>query len=729
MFGSGSLSQHDGRRQESGPIIAALHRLLASTPIPTTPAGYRGSDAALGLTLLDMSLRLVHVSRLSEHLRLLDRGHVARSVSVDVDTSNLTRRQRQILTADSPGALREGAVWVPVSRYGRSDLAPVVVRDSNDGVVPRMTHRETKQAMVAGVLRLLDMLIESHVASASPSPVHDLQSNPRSRWLIEAGVMHLVDAGLESVSPDGYSPDDRVVGNTDRTDPGIRKLAHEALDSLLEQSREPFEQLLDRACREYILVVLLSTQEARVFLRWDAPLLPAKRPDKAGWLRRFLRATLPVNREFAVEYATSLPRAVKSYHLTVEVSEEIHVRRFLLSCNVDEPFVSALDIDLDAISSGLPTFDLGSATESPSTEAKLAELELQSIASRLAELGRRRRADLEAYERYIKLAAARFGVSVPPEPVHKLSALDALERLRKGDCSVAVLSSFADAYADGQCPRLASTLIPDELQKVVDELRPAQIGRDITTDNDPREHGAHAHWRQPTRDLTPRSSEPVHAVAYLALADEAPALIESITRMVVGLVIVVIGIGCFLQDGFSWLLPWNWDNENALLGTPKQADAVVAVLLLVPGLMLARLDLPSTNTVLGQLRRSQRAMATLSVCVTTVLAMVVGTVDSTEGLTISFWVAAVVLVILAGLCGVEFAFRSRRRRGRVPRSEMIPAWLGQHYKVGSRRQLTRISAQLVGRKGDGRRALTRPGRSEPDLVDLWGNRLAAWSSP
>src|SRR5680860_959625 len=39
-------------------------------------------------------------------------------------------------------------------------------------------------------------------------------------------------------------------------------------------------------------------------------------------------------------------------------------------------------------------------------------------------------------------------------------------------------------------------------------------------------------------------------------------------------------------------------------------------------------------------------------------------------------------------------------------------------------QLTRISAQLVGRKGDGRRALTRPGRSEPDLVDLWGNRLA-----
>jgi hypothetical protein len=43
--------------------------------------------------------------------------------------------------------------------------------------------------------------------------------------------------------------------------------------------------------------------------------------------------------------------------------------------------------------------------------------------------------------------------------------------------------------------------------------------------------------------------------------------------------------------------------------------------------------------------------------------------------------------------------------------------------------LTRISAQLVRRKGDGRLALTRAGRSDPDLVELWGNWLAAWSCP
>jgi hypothetical protein len=40
-----------------------------------------------------------------------------------------------------------------------------------------------------------------------------------------------------------------------------------------------------------------------------------------------------------------------------------------------------------------------------------------------------------------------------------------------------------------------------------------------------------------------------------------------------------------------------------------RADAIVAVLLLVPGILLTRLDIPSTNTVLGQLRSFQRRLA------------------------------------------------------------------------------------------------------------------------
>src|SRR5262249_56146151 len=120
-----------------------------------------------------------------------------------------------------------------------------------------------------------------------------------------------------------------------------------------------------------------------------------------------------------------------------------------------------------------------------------------------------------------------------------------------------------------------------------------------------RQHGAHGHGGGPSVDLSPQSTEPVRAVAYLALADEAPALIESITRMVAGLALVVIGIGTLLTGGAQWL----YSGKVVAHSTPRQADAVVAVLLLVPGLLLARLDLASPDTGLAQPRPFPWAVA------------------------------------------------------------------------------------------------------------------------
>ena len=54
---------------------------------------------------------------------------------------------------------------------------------------------------------------------------------------------------------------------------------------------------------------------------------------------------LPVNREFVVEYETVIPRSVGAYHLTVEVNEEVNVRRFVMSSDVDDDFVQTLTQD------------------------------------------------------------------------------------------------------------------------------------------------------------------------------------------------------------------------------------------------------------------------------------------------------------------------------------------------------------------------------------------------
>src|SRR5262249_4087484 len=120
-----------------------------------------------------------------------------------------------------------------------------------------------------------------------------------------------------------------------------------------------------------------------------------------------------------------------------------------------------------------------------------------------------------------------------PRPARRLSAAQVIQALRNGDCSVEVLAAFCGHYAaDGLRHLARSELTGDALATVAAGLRDLELGHDVTTDNDPREHGAHASWHRPSVDLSPQSTEPGRAVAYLALADEPPALIESITRMV-----------------------------------------------------------------------------------------------------------------------------------------------------------------------------------------------------
>jgi hypothetical protein len=121
----------------------------------------------------------------------------------------------------------------------------------------------------------------------------------------------------------------------------------------------------------------------------------------------------------------------------------------------------------------------------------------------------------------------------------------------------------------------------------------------------------------------------------------------------------------------SWLYSGHIEPQS----TPEQADAVVAVLLLVPGLLVARLDLPSTHSVLGQLRQFQRSIAFVSVGVTTGLAIAAGTVHTDLGITRAFQIGIGVLGLILLCCLFEIVARQARRRSAVPRSARLPKWL------------------------------------------------------
>lgn len=663
--------------RSAGSPLEHLRILVQALPVPTAPLTFPAEEGALGLALMDLSFRLDHLPRLSEHLTLMDRGHMSRAISVDVDLHRITGRLRETLLVPGVAAPGGGAsLWVPVSRYSRRDLAPVVIRDSNGEVVPRLTHRDGNRVTAAAFVRLLSMLINAHEDVSTPSsPIHQLRhSHQRSRWLIEAAITELVTVG----SPMGrtlHTPLDHAelpvrppatsagFGTGDSRD--VRDRALIGLDALFPAHGDdhllvPFGRLLQLAARQYILVAQLGLDRPRRFLTWEAPLLPAQH--RPAPLQTLAKNLLPVNREFVVEYETEIPRSVKAYHLTLEVRQEISVRRFLLSSDVDDEFVEVLAQDLEAVAARAAGL---------SAHHKLLELEMQGIASRLAELGRRRLIDLAGYEAYLSRLPAPARRRTGPAP-RRLTSDEVIAALSAGDCSLDVLAAFCAHYAADGLRHLARTgLAGPALVNIAAGLRAAQVGRDVTTDNDPREHGAHAHWRRPSVDLSPQSTEPVRAYAYMALADEAPALIESITRMVSGLALVVLGIGTLLSGGVQWLY-----STTVVEGfAPDQADAVVAVLLLVPGLLLARLDLPSTKSVLGQLHKFQRSLAAASVVVTTALAIAVGTVRSDREMTRLFQLDLAILLLILICCLCEFYARRTHRSSSVPRSGRVPRWL------------------------------------------------------
>ncbi|MEV4623502.1 hypothetical protein AB0J74_32945 [Asanoa sp. NPDC049573] len=665
---SGRLTGSPGPAARADPF-RDLRALIETLPVPSAPPTYTQREAALGLALMDLSLRLEHVPRVAEHLTLIDRGHMTRSVSVDVDLHAIAATQRRRIMAPADAG-RGTSLWIPVSRYSRSDLAPVVVKDSTGVVVPRFTQRDSNRVTAAAFVRLLSMLIDAHRdVTVRDTVVHKLRhTHQRSRWLIEAAIAELVTAGslpetgirtpfdYARVAPADGGPGREVDARA------IRDLAFAGIEELWPlDTRLPFAHLLGLACSQFMLVVLLDSAHPRRFLRWDAPLLPAHRPRAP--VQRFVQSVLPVNREFVVEYETAIPRSVGAYHLTVEVNEEVSVRRFVMSSDVDDDFVQTLTQDVEMLAEA-------SAGQAP--HRKLLELELQGIASRLAEIGRRRLTDLTNYRRYIAERHRSLAATAAGSRAEGMTSDEVVAALGRGDCSVPVLAAFAAHYsADGMRHLARSPLAGVALRPLAAGIRHHQLGHDITTDNDPREHGAHAHWRRPNLDLSPHSTEPVRAVAYLSLADEAPALIESITRVVAGLALVVLGIGTLLTGGVRWL----YSAQIAPDSIPQQADAVVAVLLLVPGLLIARLDLPSTHSVLGQLRQFQRSLAIASVVVTTGLAIAAGAVHTDHAITRAFQAGVAVLGLILLCCLLEFVARRARRRSPVPRCARLPRWL------------------------------------------------------
>lgn len=663
---------------------------LRRTPIPTAPPPHDGYQEALGLNLLALGLRLEHVDRMSEELTLADSTHMARTVTIDINMNVLTADQKWALRTD-PGTEEPKSVWLPVSRQSRTDQASFVVRDGAGNVVPRTTRVETSRALIHGLCRAFRMFLASDRRTENKGELlYDIRNRlNRSRWLIEATIAAMVTEGRTSdVRPLPPPPADSAGRPTDSDI--IRENAVAAVTQLFEPD-SPFLRLLDIASSEYLLVVAMPTAKAQTFVRYEAPVIPARskhvRPRSA-----FARWT-NVRHEFTVRYSTLIPRAVNSYHVTAEVPQEIQVRRFFLTTDVDSPALESLVADMRAVADNYDHLR--------AVAPKLLELELQGIASRLAEFGRRRQRDLETYRAYIEERYATFS-SRPPRfpPRPDLMAPTDRTGLDLDQPIVARLERFANLYEADYFRKLAEGLMSREsLLRLADELERTQVDQDIHVDNDPRENAGHAQWARRPFGADPSSVEPVTSTVYMALVDDPPSLASNVAKLLLAVLVLVVCFGVVLEPAFFGGVPVLGALGSAFRpsvddgGPISSADAVVTMLLLVPGLLLSRLEIPSNKTVLGQLRQFPRYVAYTSVIVAGGLALLVAS-GRAGSLHVPFLVGMIALLVLFLLVGLDGVGKAMKRRRRVPVNTVTPVWLVQEIRKRPARRWSRCRAEF-----------------------------------
>jgi hypothetical protein len=690
-------------------LSRSLEHLIATLPIPGHPPRYLRVGAEYGTAFFDMALRQNHLRRLTERLQLFDVANMARTVTLDLSldrlsTSQLEAARRYNAVRRRPSADRSSdagnqgepdLAWVVIARVPRADTAPVAVYDADGRAVPHLTQEESRDLLNAALYRVLRMILEAHPQASLPDDAlhRFLHVDNRARWLVQHAIGKLVETGALHLPPDergGARPawlselaafHDHTVATLDGRPPppdsaaAIRAEARSILAQHIA-GQSAFFELLDLAASDYLLVVGLNAARAEHVLTFEGPLLSAgaKAPVRKR-LHQVLNALPWSSQELVVEYRSRLPPGIHSYHLSIEVDPSVKCRRFLHRTDADRPIGDAAVADLLAVAEHLDECDL----EAEVPERRLVEYELQWALQRVGWLVQARVEDFRRYRAYLgggDLNGSKHGEPKPAagpesEPAEPTTFRD--------------LELLVDEHSEGRLTRLfdtgrgegppAPTLFrnPARIRGLAGLIERCQLGDDATADNDPRENGAHAYWRRRRWPGARSSGEGFLSVVRFTLADDAPSLFGSVVRLI-GVLVATL----YVLFSFLFRTPWwIWNGGDELTVTPE-ADALIAVLLLVPGLLLARLDLPSTNTVVGYLRSAPRALAFTSFGVMLLVAVATAA-DLKQDDAVPIWARIGLCVLLACfLLAVVGSVRARLRRQATGLDVLSPPrWLSE----------------------------------------------------
>ena len=616
-----------GSADALGPALDARSRLCQSVrtlPVPGSPPRLAGPDGgAIGLSFLETGLRQNHVRRITETLSLEEHAVVKRSVSLDLSVGLLDEAQVRAGSdfdrlrgthVGQVGADRhqhQPLLWIPIARLSRRATSPVDVRDAKNAVVPRLTQYETAHLLASGLYHLMHAILEVNSSNSGDQIAKLLEGAHEARWLVRGALLSL----FQEKSAPGVIREPRAPTDDERTG-SIHRRRELVLDVLeTTQALAPFFDLLDVALRDYLVIVGLHHDKAEHTLTYEAPLEAT-----AAEVVQPIRALVPRLRRsprYAVKYETSFSAQLPAYHIVAEVQSGANIAGMVLSCDVDAPLVERLAIDLLELAE-----QLSSLRALELHQKKPLELELEDVLRRIAQLYRRRMWDAEQVggelrERHVPNLACIYS-EVWAAYLHKDGTDD---------------TTFKSSLM------LNPALSPEVLAGAASELQLAEFALDISEENDPLSTRAHAYWRRENSSSSERAHT-VHARCAFVVVDASSVTTRSVTTFALSILLLLFLVGA---ASFGTLSPTSWRGDDREV---INADALAALLLVVPGYLYSRLELPPRASILARVRLSARLLSYALVATSCAVAAVVAALATTEHLPRVLWVGLIVQGLL-----------------------------------------------------------------------------------
>jgi hypothetical protein len=464
----------------------------------------------------------------------------------------------------------------------------VDVSDSSGQRLPRLTQYETTRLIASGLYRLLRGILASHrdALIADTQLGEFLYRVHEPRWLIQSALLVILTEVSKPVADDSRERMDLHFAAEGVANP-YRKMALHLFDNYKSLLTE-FFQLLDVAINDQIIVVALDPQHDEHLLSYELPLYVN---DQGKWHQRLWHLLRASREGYYIRYITDIPTSLPSYHLVAEAVPGVDISQIILTTNAHKQEVRALGRDLNDMTQYLgPT---GSAL-SISERGRVVDLEIQVLVRELAELMRR-----------CKWQAVTAGVSPPRKCLSTCLALV--------DCAEQYEASLRLNESDQLIP-LQARITESDLSSAASELEANALRYDLAVEKQPITNRAHVYWRRPPPG--PLVSGRTQIRVGMVLRNRA----ETSGRTVFVYALAVAGItyllACFITKNL-WPFAPAHNHKYAHISSP---EAMIVILLLVPGFLYTRLDLPQHNSVASHLRTVPRLVAYLCILSTAVLA-------------------------------------------------------------------------------------------------------------